>query len=57
MDDKDKLIWLLAQRIYICSALLGAAAERLRWNSTKVQELLQQLEQTTQEQINACIKS
>ena len=57
MDDKDRLIWLLAQRIFICSGLLGAAAERLRWDSARVQELLWQLEQVTKEQVNASIES
>ena len=47
VDQRDELILLLAGRIYICSWLLTAAAERLGWDTTAVQELMGQLREST----------
>ena len=57
MDQRDELILLLARRIYICSRLLTAAAERLGWDSAAVQELMEQLRESTRgDTSNAGIK-
>ena len=52
MDHHD-IILSLAERLYICSRLLTAAAEKLGWDNIQVQELIQQLK----EQVNACVIS
>jgi hypothetical protein len=39
-----QLVLALAERLFICSQLLGCAAERLAWDSEKVQELIEKLE-------------
>lgn len=36
----DELIKSLADRLYICSRLLTCAAERLGWESERIQELI-----------------
>ncbi len=43
---KDATILMLAERIFICSRLLTAAAERLHWDSDVVQGLMQELRDT-----------
>ena len=46
-DDRDKkLIQSLSERLYICSRLLTAAAERLGWDDETVQALMQQLQES-----------
>ena len=43
-EQTNKLILALADKLYICSHLLTAAAERLSWDNKKVQCLFVQLE-------------
>lgn len=42
-DNRDRLILNLAERLYICSRLLTAAAMRLSWDDAEVCELVAQL--------------
>ena len=49
MDPRDAIILSLAERLYICSRLLTAAAEKLSWGNTRVQELIQRLKETVDE--------
>ena len=42
-DERDTLILLLCERVYICSRLLTCAAERLGWDRAEVQELVRRL--------------
>lgn len=45
-DPRDHLIISLCEKLYICSRLLTAAAERLKWDSPRVQELVKRLEES-----------
>lgn len=47
----DALILGLADKLYICSRLLTAAAERLGWESSTVQELMKQLRETIEAEV------
>lgn len=42
-DQKDACILMLAEKLYICSRLLTCAAERLKWDNERVQELVTSL--------------
>lgn len=53
---KDQLILALAERLYICSRLLTAAAERSEWDSPEVRDLVDQLRQSVRGCTNAGIK-
>lgn len=54
-DVRDILILALAERLYICSSLLTRAAERLKWDSVEVKELVQQLKDVTKTDIKGGI--
>lgn len=57
MDPRDAVILSLAERLYICSRLLTAAAEKLGWDNARVQELIQRLKETVDEDTrHACIE-
>lgn len=43
VDERDELILSLSEKLRICSRLLTAAAERAGWDSTVVQELMEEL--------------
>ncbi len=45
-EDSRRLILSLADRLYICSRLLTAAAERLEWDSVTVQRLMTALNES-----------
>lgn len=49
--DKDALILVLAERVYICSRLLTCAAERLGWDQDAVCELVGQLIEVTRAEV------
>lgn len=48
----NALILSMANRIYICSRLLSAAAERMKWDSDVVQELIEELRESVSGSIN-----
>lgn len=55
MDDaakKDETILMLAERLYICSRLLTCAAERLSWDSERVQELITELKSVVKKDVS-----
>jgi len=46
MDIRDILILSLSEKLFICSRLLTAAANRLSWDSDEVQNLVDKLRQS-----------
>ncbi len=57
MDEKTRrLILSLADRLYICSRLLTAAAERLSWDSDGVRELVALLQKSVRRDVDASIQ-
>lgn len=60
MDAKDLLILQLAERVYRQSMVLVAAAERLNWDTEKVQTLITALDNQVQKGLmvyGRCIES
>ena len=52
MDERDAVILSLAEKLFICSRLLTCAAERLRWDSAAVQELMRRMEESIDSSVN-----
>lgn len=48
-DLRDALILTLSEKLYICSCLLSRAAERLKWDNDRVQELVERLNASIKE--------
>lgn len=58
MDSCAAIILSLADKLYICSRLLTAAAEKQNWDSVVVQELIHKLKESIDEGVQrACVKS
>ena len=51
MDQRDKTILMLADRVYGCSRLLTAAAERLGWDNVRVREIVELIQETTRRDV------
>lgn len=56
-DPRDKIILSLCEKLYICSRMLTCAAEKLSWDNTAVQELVQQLKDKVREEAHASLQS
>ena len=57
MDPRDVVIASLADRLYICSRLLTAAAERLKWDNQVVRDLMSRLNKSIEDAENANIEA
>lgn len=54
--EKDELILVLCERLYICSRLLTRAAERLGWDRVEIQGLMWELRKSIGRADNATIE-